>query len=141
MTDTGTPDHRPPSPTHGEAANSSGLAPNVAGALSYLLGPFTGILFLVLEKKNPFVRFHAAQSIGISVAWIVFWVVFTVISTVLGAIPVLGWIAAIGFFLLAMLLGLGGLALWLYLMYSAWNGNEWEFPWVGEQSRRFIQGG
>ena len=41
----------------------SGLPENVAGALAYVLGPVTGVLFLVLEKKSKFVRFHAMQSL------------------------------------------------------------------------------
>ena len=50
-----------PHPT--ATTSSTGLQPNVAGALSYLLGIITGVLFLVIEKENRFVRFHAAQSI------------------------------------------------------------------------------
>jgi uncharacterized membrane protein len=42
---------------------STGLAANVAGLLTYILGPITGVLFLVLEKENRFVRFHAMQSV------------------------------------------------------------------------------
>ena len=34
----------------------SGLQQNVAGLLCYLLGWVTGIIFLVIEKKNKFVR-------------------------------------------------------------------------------------
>lgn len=36
---------------------------DVAAALTYLVGAFTGILFLVLETKNDYVRFNAWQSI------------------------------------------------------------------------------
>jgi len=39
---------------------STGINPTVAGLLSYLLGFVTGIIFLVIEKENRFVRFHAA---------------------------------------------------------------------------------
>lgn len=42
---------------------STGLAANVAGLLSYAGWWMTGIIFLVLEQKNDWVRFHAAQSI------------------------------------------------------------------------------
>src|SRR5918992_897204 len=48
------------------ATSSSGLAPNVAGALAYVLGIITGVIFLVIEKENRFVRFHAAQSIAVT---------------------------------------------------------------------------
>jgi uncharacterized membrane protein len=42
---------------------STGLQENVAGLLCYLGVWITGIIFLVLEPKNRFVRFHAIQSI------------------------------------------------------------------------------
>jgi len=42
------------------AGTSTGLSPNVAGLLCYVAGWITGIIFLVLEQRNKFVRFHAA---------------------------------------------------------------------------------
>ena len=132
------PASTPPPPPPPSSGSSSGLDPNVAGALSYLLGPITGIIFLVIEKENSYVRFHAAQSVGLFVAFLIFSVVLSVISTVLVAIPVLGWIIALLFGLLSLLLGLLGLFLWLFLMYKAYSGEEWEFPWVGAQSRKII---
>lgn len=45
---------------------SSGLAPNVAAGLSYLFGLITGIIFLVIEGRQPLVRFAAMQSILLS---------------------------------------------------------------------------
>ena len=85
----------------GGGTTSTGLAPNVAGALAYLLGPITGILFLVIEKENRFVRFHAMQSTVLCVAWII--VSFGL--TFLTAVPVLGWIVGI---LLSFVMGLAG---------------------------------
>ena len=43
--------------------SSTGLQPNAAALFSYLLGIISGIVFLVIEKDNKFVRFHALQSI------------------------------------------------------------------------------
>ena len=48
-------------PLHTEKT-STGLDANVAAALSYLVGFVTGIIFLLVEKENKFVRFHAMQS-------------------------------------------------------------------------------
>src|ERR1700723_3206365 len=66
----------------------AGLTPNVAGALAYLLGLITGILFLVIDpfKADRFVRFHAFQSIFFNLAWIAFWILWTIIGLMLGAI-------------------------------------------------------
>ena len=114
----------------------TGLAPNVAGALSYFLGPVTGILFLVLEKQNAFVRFHAAQSIGVGIAWVVLWIAFTILSTILSVVPIIGWLIAT---LLWLVIGLGGLVLWLALMFRAFQGVEWELPYIGAQSRKLLQ--
>lgn len=113
-------------PTGGTA---TGLPQNLEGALAYFLGPITGILFLVLEKENRFVRFHAMQSTILCLVWIV-------ISYALRLflfIPVLGWIVGI---LTSLVLGLGGIILWLYLMWQAFSGNEWELPVIGAFARK-----
>jgi uncharacterized membrane protein len=120
-----------PAPTQNAG---TGLAPNVAGALAYLLGPITGVLFLILEKNSPFVRFHALQSIVFGVLWIIFWIVLSVIS---GVVPVLGWIVG---FLISIVAGLGGLVLWLLLMYKAYQGQEWELPIAGPIDRKQMGG-
>ena len=54
---------------------------NLVGALTYLAGFITGIIFLVLDpyKSNSFVRFHAFQSIFFNVAWIGFWIVWMIL--------------------------------------------------------------
>jgi uncharacterized membrane protein len=114
---------------------NTGLAPNLAGALAYLFAPLTGILFMVIEKQNHFVRFHAAQSIVFGIACIVAWVALTILGMVLGVIPVIGWILSI---LLSFGFGIGCFALWLFLMFQAFQGREWEVPVVGAQARRLL---
>ncbi|MGC8761677.1 MAG: hypothetical protein ACP5VC_17095, partial [Bryobacteraceae bacterium] len=72
---------------------AAGLTENVAGALCYLAGLITGIIFLVVApyNTNRTVRFHAFQSIFFNIAWIAVWIVEMIISAVLTGIPVLGW--------------------------------------------------
>jgi len=123
---------------HLSSTTSTGLAPNVSGALAYLLGPITGIVFLLLEKENRYVRFHAGQSIGVWVAFLIFSVVLTVISGVLGAIPVLGWLFALVFLFVSLGMTLVGLGLWLFLMYKGYSGEQWEFPFIGRQVREML---
>lgn len=120
-----------------QTPSSTGLAPNLAGALSYVLGPLTGIAFLVMEKQSRFVRFHAMQSTLVGVALIVFNVVVNMVQFVLGRIPFIGWLLSLG---LALVVGLASLVLWLALMYQAYVGKEWELPLVGEHARKFADG-
>lgn len=127
---TSEPVQRPAEPV----ARGSGLEPNVAGALAYFLGALTGILFLVIDKDRPFVRFHAMQSIVLTVAFVALSVVLFIVSVALGALPIIGWIVS---FLLSIAIWIGGFVLWVYLMYRAYQGDEWELPVVGPQARKF----
>jgi uncharacterized membrane protein len=109
---------------------SSGLSSNQAAALSYLLGPITGVIFLVLDpyKQDRFVRFHAMQSIVYSVACIAFSVVWSIAVSIL--IHFSGWIALLTF-PIRLLISLGMFALWLYCMYQAYNNREFSIPLLG----------
>jgi len=124
-----------PPPANPPPASGGGLTPNLAGALAYLLGPITGILFLVTEKTNSFVRFHAMQSTVLGVAWIIFWIGLSIVTSV---VPVLGWIVGL---LLSVVLGIGGFILWLLLMWNAYQGKEWQLPVVGPFARKQLSGG
>ena len=105
--------------------SSTGLEANLAGALTYVLGPITGILFLVLEKESKFVRFHAMQST-------ITFVALFVISLVLGMIPILGWLLLLPFQLLV-------LALWIFLMFKAFKGEKYKLPTIGDLAERQVQ--
>jgi uncharacterized membrane protein len=110
---------------------AAGLTPNVAGALAYLAGAITGILFLVIDpfKADRFVRFHAFQSIFFNLAWIAFWIVWMIFGVMLGAI-------SHGLFFIIqlpinLLITVGGFCLWAYLMYSAYQGKTVQLPVIG----------
>jgi uncharacterized membrane protein len=130
-------DHDPHVPSTDLTASSTGLPSTTAGPLTYLLGIITGILFLVLEKKDPFVRFHAAQSIGVTVVFIVGSVALSIVTMILGVIPILGWLVGL---VLSLAFALVGLTAWVLLMYKAWKGEEWEFPFIGEKVREMLAG-
>jgi len=122
------------------AASGTGLTPNVAGALSYFLGPITGVIFVLLDKNDRFVRFHAFQSILLSGAWIAFWVAFDIVSIILGQIPLLGVLAVLFGLLLSVVLGLGGLVLWIALMVMAYQGKSPKLPVIGVMAERYAAG-
>ena len=117
------------------ASSSTGLAPNVAGALAYVLGAITGVVFFVIEKENRFVRFHAAQSIAVSLLFIVVSIGLSVLSGVLVFVPILGWIVA---FLLSVGLAVAAFVLWVLLMWRAYQGREWEVPIAGGIARKIL---
>jgi len=114
---------------------SIGIPANVAGALAYVLGPITGVIFYVLERENRFVRFHAAQSIAVSCVLFVLGIVLAVVSSVLGFVPFIGWLVAM---LLSFGLWLVSFVLWLFLMWQAYQGHEWEAPLAGAFARRMV---
>ena len=106
-----------------QATAGTGLDSNVAAALSYLLGWVTGIVFLLIEKEDDFVRFHAAQSIVVTGALTVgYFVFFRLFIELLGAIGIYSvlWIGA--------LIRLGGLVAVVVLMYMAYDGRWYRVP-------------
>lgn len=107
-------DTRPP------VSSSTGLQENIGGLLAYLLGFITGIIFLIVEKENSFIRFHAMQST------IVFGAIF-VLGMVTGIIPIIGW-------LIGLLLSPVSLVLWIFLMYKAYNKERYHLPIAGEMA-------
>ncbi len=91
---------------------------NVMGAVAYLLGFITGIILLLTEKQNSFVRFHAMQST------VLFGAIF-IINIALGFIPGLGW-------MVGSLLSLATFVLWIVCMWKAFQGEMFKLPVVGD---------
>lgn len=112
-----------------------GMTDNMAGALCYLFGFITGILFLVLApyNQNREIRFHAFQSIFLNVAWIALWIVLTIVMIPLAYIPLLGVFLSIA---LHAALGLGGFILWLYMMFKTYNGEKIVLPVIGPMAEK-----
>ena len=112
------------------AAAGTGLTPNIAGALAYSLGIFTGILFMVLEpyRRDRFVRFHAMQSILYFVFAVVFSIAWSIVVGILMNIS--GWVFVVAF-PIRLIISLAMFGLWLYLMYQAYNDREFRIPILG----------
>ena len=94
---------------------------NIAATLSYLVGFVTGVIFLLLEKENKFVRFHAMQS-TILFAGIV------AIDILLQLVPILGALVVIFVVIPASAI------LWLLLMFKAYQGQKFKLPIAGEMA-------
>jgi uncharacterized membrane protein len=116
--------------TVGPAVGAAGLTSNVAGALAYVLGLITGILFLVLEpyKRDRFVRFHAMQSILFCAAAIVFRIAWGILVNVL--IDISGWTAVV-LVPVGLIISIGLFLFWLFVMFQAYNQREFRIPIIG----------
>lgn len=101
--------------------SATGLPRNTAAALTYVGAWITGIVFLLLEKDDKVVRFHAMQSI----------VVFGLL-TIVSFVPVIGWI-------LSPFLMIIGLVLWLVLIFKAYKGEKYKVPVLGDFAEKRLE--
>lgn len=108
-----------------DGKSSTGLEQNVAGVLCYLGVFITGIVFLILEKDNHFVKFHAMQST-------VLFLGLAIISSVIGWIPFIGW-------LIAGICSFAGVILWIVLMVKAYNNETMKIPVVADISDSLLR--
>jgi uncharacterized membrane protein len=100
---------------------STGLDANVAAALSYLIGFVTGIIFLLVEKENKFVRFHAMQSTLVFAG-------IVAIDILLQIVPILGALVVV-FVVIPV-----SAVLWLLLMFKAYQGEDFKLPLIGQMA-------
>ncbi len=98
---------------------SVGLDSNVAAALAYAMGWVTGVAFLVAERHNRFVRFHALQSTITFGALCLAWIVSL-------SIPIFGWLLAF------IIIPPFSVVLWLLLMFKAYQGELFKLPIAGD---------
>jgi len=106
------------------------MTDNLAGALCYLLGFITGILFLVLSpyNQNRTIRFHAFQSIFLNIAWFALYIIVSIVSLAFHVIPFLGAFISI---VLHLALALAAFIVWFYLMFKTYNGEKIVLPLIG----------
>jgi uncharacterized membrane protein len=100
---------------------TSGLSQNAASALCYLVGFITGIIFLVWApyNQNRIIRFHAWQSILLNLVFIVLTIILPAIGHLVG-------------FALLSLIDLAGIVLWVYLLFSTYNGKMVRLPVIAD---------
>jgi len=102
-----------------------GLTENLEATLCYALSWVTGIIFLVIEKENKLVRFHAIQSL-------ITFLGTAIVMGILRIIPVLG-------VLLNILIGIAALILWIVLMVKTYRGEKFIVPFAGEIAERMAE--
>jgi len=110
----------------GANGSTMSLEPNIAAGLSYIFGWVTGLVFFLLEKQNRFVRFHAMQSIILSVAFTVLWIFLGMVSAVLPFFSYLNDLVGLGMFVTVII-----------LLVNAFQGKYLKLPVIGDYAERY----
>ena len=97
---------------------------NLVAALSYFLGFITGVVILLVEKDDKFVRFHAMQSTLIFGG---LFIVNLVVGMVFGSFSALGVVAQT----VNTLISIAGVIVWIVSMIKAFKGEVFKWPVVG----------
>ena len=114
-------------------AAAAPMADNVASMLCYVLGFITGIVFLVMQpyNQNRTVRFHAFQSIFLSVGvFIIRWAFGIVMFSMFHFWSML---------FLISLIDLAIFALWLFMLIATYQGKTIVLPLVGPLAQQQAQ--
>ena len=117
------------------APSSTGLEPQFDGALAYLAGPFSGIIILLAEPTNRFVRFHAWQAI-IGLGGFGLLTGGLLLSAFLGLC-----ISPTLFQTLYISAGVGAvvwLLAWALCLVKAFGGSVWRLPIAGNLAARRV---
>lgn len=106
-----------------------GLAPNIASLICYIFLPITSIIFLVIEKENSDVRFHAWQGTSMGVVFFAAYFVYLVLEFIFSAISsflgvIISFFAIIGLILFITLI--------IICMIKAYQGERWRVPYIGD---------
>ncbi len=116
----------PPAPPAGGPSEELTSNDKLLAALSYPVPVLISLIILFTEGKDrPFQRYHAVQSLGYTVAWIIIFVVFFVCISVLTAVT-----AGVGFLATCVIpiLWIAWIAIAIYYALQAYNGKYFEIP-------------
>lgn len=126
----------------GQYTERSGIKDNLLGSLCYLLFWLTGIIFLITEKNNKFIRFHAMQSVLTFGLFSLLLVIFFAVGNLLFLATNWGlqglsiFILLLDYFInfsLAMVF-----ILWILLIVKALQGVMFKIPVIGDLAEEKI---
>ena len=119
------------------------LEPEIAGFLCYLFAWLTGIIFLLVEKDDEYVRFHARQAIAFGAALVIAGIALFVFSSIddafmtdrilrniWGILSTLAWTTFV----------LISLTLWVILMVKAYQGERYKLWLLGDFAGKMRSG-
>jgi uncharacterized membrane protein len=115
---------------------TTGLTSNIAAMMCYILMPVSSIVFLIVEKEDSDVRFHAWQGTFLGCGGLVLVFALQIFEAIMGRLAnflgaivgVFVWVAWLGWF-----------ALWLVCLVKAYQGEKWCIPVVGDMAEKQMQ--
>jgi len=116
-----------------DARSTTGLDPNLASAMAYLAGPFSGVLVLLAERSNQQVRFHAWQAI-VGLGGLGALAATALVTSFLTLL-----VSPFAFLLvyrLWQILGGVWLVAWMFCLVQAFKGRAWKMPVAGKYAER-----
>jgi len=125
----------------GGGKTALGLDQNVGALLCYLgnlvcaLGLIYSIIVIVTDKTNKLPRFHAFQSVLLSVVGVVVGIVLNIVSVAAAAANSTGLAMLIG--LLALVFGLGMLIAVIFSAIKAFQGQIFKLPVIGDMADKW----
>jgi uncharacterized membrane protein len=108
-----------------KSSGGTGLEPRIAALLCWAFSPLSSLIFVLIEKDNKFVKFHAYQSLLVGIAIIVASIIASILTVVL-----------IGF-LLYPVIYIGGFVIWIMGMMKAYKEEKWKLPIVGDMAEEW----
>ncbi|MGV3532421.1 MAG: DUF4870 domain-containing protein [Chthoniobacteraceae bacterium] len=117
-------------------SESTGLPANIAAALSCIFTLVGGVVFLVLERKDRFVRFYSMQSIILGTVALLVWISVEVVDFIFRHIPLIGGLLHWLLYALNSVFSLVWIAVYLIVIVQAFRGKEWQIPYLGKLARR-----
>ena len=130
------------SPSGAPAGKTSlGLDPNLGAALCYwanflcCAGLVLAIVFLVTEKENRFVKFHAVQSLFLIATQIAVGIVVGILGLIVSMVLDMVNLSFVGWLLvlcLRFLLFFIFIVIWIIAGIKAYGGQSYKLPLIGE---------
>lgn len=104
---------------------------NIVAALSYFMGFITGIIILLVEKDDKYVRFHAMQS---TVIFGGFFILNIIVSAIFGNLSFLGLIVKA----VSTLITVASVVIWIVSMVKAYQGDVFKWPIAGDFAEKKV---
>jgi uncharacterized membrane protein len=100
------------------------------GMLAYVIPVLLPVIVLLSESgnKRPFQRYHAVQSLGLSIAFAMIGVAATIGTAIIQIIPVIGWLVGVLMLCLTPIAMLMVVIAMFYYGYQAYQGQRFAIP-------------